>query len=295
MAPHSSTLAWKIPWTEGPDRLRSMGLLRVGHDWASSLSLSCIGEGNGNPLQCSCLENPRDSGAWWAAVYGVAQSRTRLKRLRSSSSSREGLSLDSHSHFLEGGNKPIHALLVSSWSGYTIIVKKHHCFSWLISKFNLWASPWALSLKPILNSITSHHLCYHHILVWGLSGVCWLLSLLPFSLSPLRNLFSSQQADHPLPSSKPSKAPNQPQSKMCHRALQNMPLWTFFSTFPTSPLLAYFFSPICLLPISLMRQAFTISISSLQMFRCLATLPPWSGLITKMPLKWGFMRLFCLS
>ena len=50
-------------------------------------SLACIGEGNGNPLQCSCLENPRDGGAWWAAVCGVAQSRTRLKRLSSSSSS----------------------------------------------------------------------------------------------------------------------------------------------------------------------------------------------------------------
>ena len=48
--------------------------------------LSCIGEGNGNPLQCSCLENPRDGGAWWAAVYGVSQSRTRLQRLSSSSS-----------------------------------------------------------------------------------------------------------------------------------------------------------------------------------------------------------------
>ena len=48
-------------------------------------SLSCIGEGNANPLQCSCLENPRDGGAWWAAVYGVAQSQTRLKRLSSSS------------------------------------------------------------------------------------------------------------------------------------------------------------------------------------------------------------------
>ena len=44
-------------------------------------SLSCIREGNGNPLQCSCLENPRDGGAWWAAVYGVAQSRTQLKGL----------------------------------------------------------------------------------------------------------------------------------------------------------------------------------------------------------------------
>ena len=50
-------------------------------------SLSCIGEGNGSPLQCSCLENPRDGGAWWAAVYGVAQSRTRLRWLSSSSSS----------------------------------------------------------------------------------------------------------------------------------------------------------------------------------------------------------------
>ena len=50
-------------------------------------SLSCIGEGNGNPLQCSCLENPRDGGAWWAAIYGVAQSRTWLKWLSSSSSS----------------------------------------------------------------------------------------------------------------------------------------------------------------------------------------------------------------
>ena len=49
-------------------------------------SPSCIGEGNGNPLQCSCLENPRDGGAWWAAVYGVAQSQTQLKRLSSSSS-----------------------------------------------------------------------------------------------------------------------------------------------------------------------------------------------------------------
>ena len=49
-------------------------------------SLSCIGEGNGNPLQCSCLENPRDGGAWWAAVYRVAQSWTRLKQLSSSMS-----------------------------------------------------------------------------------------------------------------------------------------------------------------------------------------------------------------
>ena len=86
MAPHSSTLAWKIPWMEEPGRLQSMGLLRVGYDRATSLSLSCIGERNGSPLQCSCLENPRDSRAWWAAAYGVTQSQTLLKRLSSSSS-----------------------------------------------------------------------------------------------------------------------------------------------------------------------------------------------------------------
>jgi len=57
-------------------------------------SLSCIGAGNGNPLQYSCLENPRDGGAWWAAVYGVAQSWTRLKWLGSSSSSLTGIVLN---------------------------------------------------------------------------------------------------------------------------------------------------------------------------------------------------------
>ena len=89
MAPHSSTFAWKIPWTVEPGRLQSMVSLES--DTTERLhfhfSLSCIGEGNGNPLQCSCLETPRDGGAWWAAVYGVTQSRTRLKRLSSSSSS----------------------------------------------------------------------------------------------------------------------------------------------------------------------------------------------------------------
>ena len=89
MAPHSTTLAWKIPWMEEPGRLQSMGSLRLDTtEWLRfHFSLSCIGEGNGNPLQCCCLENPRDGGAWWAAVYGVAQSRTRLRRISSSSSS----------------------------------------------------------------------------------------------------------------------------------------------------------------------------------------------------------------
>ena len=84
MATHSSTLAWKIPWMEEPGRLQPMGSRRVRQDWLTSLS--GIGEENGNPLQCSCLENPRDGGARWAAIYGVTQSQTRLKWFSSSSS-----------------------------------------------------------------------------------------------------------------------------------------------------------------------------------------------------------------
>ena len=94
MAPHSSTFAWKIPWTEEPCGLQSMGSLES--DTTEQLhfhfSLSCIGEENGNPLQCSCLENPRDGEGWWAAIYGVAQSRTRLKQL-SSSSNEQGIQI----------------------------------------------------------------------------------------------------------------------------------------------------------------------------------------------------------
>ena len=90
MAPHSSTPARKIPWMEELEGCSPWG--RWGSDTTERLhfhfSLWCVGEGNGNPLQCSCLENPRDVGAWWAAVSGVAQSRTRLKWLSSSSSDR---------------------------------------------------------------------------------------------------------------------------------------------------------------------------------------------------------------
>ena len=86
MATHPSVLAWRIPGMGEPGGCSSWG--RWGSDAIEQLhfhfSLSCIGEGNGNPLQCSCLENPRDRGAWWAAVYRVAQSRPRLKRLSSS-------------------------------------------------------------------------------------------------------------------------------------------------------------------------------------------------------------------
>ena len=72
MATHSSTLASKISWMEESGGLQSMESQRVVDNWATSLS--CIGEGNGNPHQCFCLENPRDRGAWCAAVHGVTQS-----------------------------------------------------------------------------------------------------------------------------------------------------------------------------------------------------------------------------
>ena len=89
MATHSSTLAWKIPCTEEPGRLQSMQSLRIRHDWATSLSLLCTGEGNGNPLQCSCLENPRD---------GVAQSRTQLKWLSSKVTNSDRIRTNSKCH-----------------------------------------------------------------------------------------------------------------------------------------------------------------------------------------------------
>ena len=81
MAPHSGTLTWRSPWMEEPGGLWSMGSLRVEHDEQLHFhfSLSHIGEGNGNPFQCSCFENPGDGGAWWAAVYGITGSQTRLK------------------------------------------------------------------------------------------------------------------------------------------------------------------------------------------------------------------------
>ena len=77
MAPHSITLAWKNPMDRGAWWAADHGVeLDMTGRLHFHFSLSCIGEGNGNPLQCSCLENPRDGGAWWAAVCGVAQSRT---------------------------------------------------------------------------------------------------------------------------------------------------------------------------------------------------------------------------
>ena len=91
MAPHSSILAWKIPWTEEPGGLQSVGSWRIGHNWATSLSLFTFmhWRRKWQPTPVFLPENPRDGGAWWVAVYGVAQSRTRLKRLSKQASKQD--------------------------------------------------------------------------------------------------------------------------------------------------------------------------------------------------------------
>ena len=85
MAPHSSTLAWKIPWMEEPGRLQSMGSQRVGHDWTTSLSLFTFmhWRRKWQPTPVFLPGESQGRGAWCAAVYGVTQSWTRLKRLSS--------------------------------------------------------------------------------------------------------------------------------------------------------------------------------------------------------------------
>ena len=89
MAPHSSTLAWRVPWMEEPGGLQSMGSLRVRHDWVTSLSLFTFmhWRRKWQPTPVFLPGESQGRGAWWAAVYGVTQSQTWLKRLSSSSSS----------------------------------------------------------------------------------------------------------------------------------------------------------------------------------------------------------------
>ena len=88
MAPHSSTLAWKLPWTEEPGSLQSMGSLRVGHDWVTSLLPSTFmhWRRKWQPTSVLAWRILGMGGAWWAAIYGVAQSQTQLTWLNSSSS-----------------------------------------------------------------------------------------------------------------------------------------------------------------------------------------------------------------
>ena len=143
MSTHSSTLAWTIPWTEGPGGLQSMGSLGVGHDWATSLSLFTFlhWRRKCSPLQCSCLENPMDGGACWAAVCGVSQSRTQLKRLSSSSSSSRVI---------------VYSLLVKKLAEFKLYLHFHSCtFFFLYFSKLLSNSPWS----SLLWLFQINHLC----------------------------------------------------------------------------------------------------------------------------------------
>ena len=169
MAPHSSTLAWKIhgrksleccsPW----DRQESDTT-----EWLHFLfSLSCTGEGNGYPYQCSCLENPRDGGAWWAAVYGVAQSWTRLRRLSSSSSSHFD-----KSHFNKlWGDVSVWICLGFLW--WLVMSSIFSCTYWsLFGKMSIQI------LCPLLNLIV---LCY-----WAVWVLCIFQMLTPHQIYDLQ-------------------------------------------------------------------------------------------------------------
>ena len=145
-------------------------------------SLSCIGEGNGNPLQCSCLENPRDGGAWWAAVYGVAQSWTRLKWFSSSSSSS--------------------CLNYSGW---------WFCVLVLVFCFDLAFDQYFWEVKFIYNKINPEN-----------SGVLWILTNVYTHVTILQSryrifLFPQRVLSCPLQSSHPNLAPESNLwSTFCH-------------------------------------------------------------------------------
>ena len=163
------------------------------------LSLSCIGEGNGNPLRCSCLENPRDGGAWWAAISGVAQSQTRLKQLSSSSSSRfpfiqlwERLVCPGELCFLITPFLYLHWLNTYSYVG----LSKRHPSARLYSNPALWQDLpskcclWKLCL--VGSKIGQCNFC--HTLLLSVLHICFLfitVQLTNFPLAPtsLRHLY----------------------------------------------------------------------------------------------------------
>ena len=174
-------------------------------------SLSCIGEGNGNPLQCSCLENPRNGGAWWAAVYGVTQSQTRLKRLSSSSSilssayklNKQGDSIQPWHTPLPLWNQsvvPYLVLAVASWPVYKCLKRQVRWsgipqfgvihtvkgfsivnvavdFFWnslAFSMIQLMLAVWSLVPLPLLNpacTSRSSQFTYCWSLAWRISGI----------------------------------------------------------------------------------------------------------------------------
>ena len=181
MAPHSSTLAWKIPWMEEPGTLQSMGSLRVRHDWATSLSH--IGEGNGNPLQCSYLENPRDGGAWWAVIYGVAQSQTWLKWLSSIQNSQiwknsvrnfvKVLRFRKYGRMDIVAHKPS-LMIIEEWiflcvqSENTWVFTEILTVCYLLSHVRLFVTPWTIACQAPWNSAGKNTRVGSHSLLQGI-------------------------------------------------------------------------------------------------------------------------------
>ena len=167
MAPHSSTLAWKIPWTEEPGGLQSMGSLRFRNDWATSLSLFTFMHWR-RKWQPTPVFLPGESqgrgGAWWAAIYGVAQSRTWLKRLSSSSS----FQWNSYSICSTLGDITIHIQVKSQmWKSFlTPFFSFAHYFQSMINEFlplNIsWINLYLFVLAAIAQGqalINSHLTC----------------------------------------------------------------------------------------------------------------------------------------
>ena len=168
-----------------------MGLLRVGHDWATSLSLFTFmhWRRKWQPLQCSCLENPRDGEAWWAAVSGVAQSRTQLKRLSSSSSSREKPT--SMENKLENKRQNVRNFsFLSNWLiyiGYDNEYLRIKCEVWFPLNLipNILANPW----KKYFSSSIQVYSCKNYFNgVWVCMYADTFLSLLDVISSSKKSL-----------------------------------------------------------------------------------------------------------
>ena len=184
-------------------------------------SLSCIGEGNGNPFQCSCLENPRDRGAWWAAIYGVAQSRTRLKRLSSSIVDLQCAKF----------------CCIAKWFSYTYSMYNILCiifFSTILSQDTEYSSQVQILTLPVAWIWTSLCLCEVGILI----GVPTLS--LQFSCSVMFNSLWPSGLQHtrlPCPSPTPRACSNTcPLGQWCHPTISSsvVPFSSCLQSFPAS-------------------------------------------------------------
>ena len=168
MAPHSSTLAWNIPWTEEPDRLQSMGSRRVGHDWATSLSLFTFmhWRRKWQPTPVFLPGESHRQGSLVATVYGVAQSQTRLKRLSSSSSSSRNWKFPEFGTFLwvgrcQSGLSEIIPLICMSviWGWYPVFSLWGVAAVWCLLNGRYSSLPSGLTSSPLAVAVVCDILC----------------------------------------------------------------------------------------------------------------------------------------